>query len=98
MSSSRPEPQEPAPSSATPEGYLSLRQVAEALALEPVRLYRLGHHLGLAPRDPCVPRAVVIEAQAKADKELRYRVILGWLLAHLRESRELSEDGSQPQL
>ncbi|HLJ69455.1 MAG TPA: hypothetical protein VKX16_19040 [Chloroflexota bacterium] len=67
------------------QDHFSLSQAAEILALERLRLIRLGHHLRLAPGDPCIPRAVIDRARHEPEAETRYRHVLEWLLAHLPE-------------
>lgn len=64
---------------------LSLHQVAEALQIEPIRLYRLGRHFRRAPGDPCVPRSVIERARAETETETRYHLILEWFLTQVRE-------------
>jgi hypothetical protein len=76
--------------------WLSLRQAAEALELEPQRLYRLGRYLRLAPGDPCLPPAVVARARAETGDEERYSAILDWLLGRLRGDGPRGADGPQP--
>jgi hypothetical protein len=77
------------------QDHLNLRQAAEVLQLEPMRLYRLGRHLHLAPGDPCLPSAVIDRARVEADEEARYRLILDWLLAYLRGTISFGADGSR---
>jgi hypothetical protein len=62
---------------------LSLRDAADALELERVRLFRLGHYLHLAPGDPCLSPEVILRAYAEPEAEQRYHVVLDWLLDHL---------------
>lgn len=62
---------------------ISLRDTADLLELDPLRLLRLAHYLHLAPRDQCLPSDVVDRARAEADGETRYRIVLDWLLEHL---------------
>ena len=63
------------------DGLRSLRDVAAALDLDRVCLFRLGRAFHLAPGDPCIPSVVVAEAYQEPDRDERYRLILGWLLA-----------------
>ena len=60
----------------------NLRQAADALDLDRLRLIRLGHHLHLAPGDPCIPTFVIQHARTEEGEEQRYRLILSWLLEH----------------
>lgn len=58
--------------------YLSLRDTADLLELDHVRLVRLGRWFHLAPGDPCIPKDIVLDARA-AEPESRYRRVLSWL-------------------
>jgi hypothetical protein len=66
------------------DGRRSLRDAADALGLDSLRLFRLGRYLHLAPGDKCLPAEVVDRASTEADGERRYRVVLDWLLASLQ--------------
>lgn len=66
------------------QGCVSLREAADELGLESVRLLRLGRYLRLAPGDRCIPLDVIVRVEAEADGEKRYRMVLKWLLDHLQ--------------
>src|SRR5579864_6864476 len=66
---------------------LTLRQTADALTLDRLRLFRLGHYLKLAPSDPCIPVDVMVRARAEENEERRYRVILDWILGRVETER-----------
>lgn len=62
---------------------VSLRDAADALELDPLRLVRLAHYLHLAPRDECLPADLISQASSEMDRERRYGIVLEWLLEHL---------------
>jgi hypothetical protein len=66
-----------------PRDRVSLRDAADILELEHVRLVRLAHYLHLAPRDEYIPSEVVMRASGEEDGERRYAMVLEWLLEHL---------------
>jgi hypothetical protein len=66
---------------------LSLRETADELEIETLRLYRLGRYLRIAPGDPCLPSGVISRAKAETAGERRYRIVLDWLLGNLPSSR-----------
>jgi hypothetical protein len=67
--------------------WLSMRETADALWLDPLRLSRLGRHLHLAPGDACIPRTVIALAMSEPSEEERYRAVLDWLLTDLSDKR-----------
>ncbi len=74
---------------------LNLRQTADVLALDRLRLFRLGRHLRLTPGDPCIPLSVIARARAEDDEEGRYRVVLDWLLGHSEVNGSAALAGSR---
>jgi hypothetical protein len=79
----------------TTDDRLNLRQAADILALDRLRLFRLGHHLRLTPGDPCIPASVIARACAEDDEETRYRLVLEWLLGQAEATREPAPAGSR---
>jgi hypothetical protein len=73
---------------------ISLRATADLLDLDPLRLFRLGRYLHLAPGDDCLPYDVVLLAQHEEDGEKRYRMVLESLLGKIRS--DMSSSNGHP--
>jgi hypothetical protein len=67
--------------------YVSVRDAADALELDRLRLFRLARYMGRAPGDRCIPCDVISRAIAKEDAEERYQLLLAWFLKRLQGDR-----------
>jgi hypothetical protein len=66
---------------------LSLRDVADLLELDRIRLFRLGRILYLTPGDQCIPPSVIAKAKLETESERRYAVVRTWLLESYRPAK-----------
>jgi hypothetical protein len=72
--------------------YISLRDTADVLELDPLRLFRLGRYFHLAPGDACLPYDVIILAQDENNGEKRYRMVLERLLEQIQHDTASSDE------
>jgi hypothetical protein len=64
---------------------LSLRETADALDIEPWRVFRLGRYLGIDPAEKRIPLAEV-ERISRSDRvEDRFSGVRTWLLGSMRK-------------
>ena len=73
----------------TKEPCLSLREAAEELGIEPLRVARLGWRLGVASTDKRISRQDVDRMALEDTAQQRYSALLHWLLASVRCPPEL---------